>query len=164
MNLKDNSKDYLLYQKYLELKGVFDTNPNLDYWSNIPISSVSLSPLYTVYQPDFKLLDLGCGAGNVLRFAKNIGYKVFGVEFNVELLKYLGDYNYLYQDIKELNKKFFSEFDVIYSYKPLKKEFKDYIDIIINNMKFGSYIMTPTFKIKNKSLINIEQDLYKKIK
>lgn len=162
MILEDNSRDYLLFQQYITLKGATDRDRKKSYWGNVPVSSNNLQCLYNIYKPNMKLLDLGCGAGNVLRFAKNIGFDVFGVEFNKELTVYLGDYDYIHGDITKLSKDFYKKFDVIYAYRPLKKEFQDYVELIVNNMKSGSYILTPDFEFKSKLLKPISRYLSQK--
>jgi SAM-dependent methyltransferase len=156
-----NGKDYLLYQQYLKEKGVFDYDKNHSYWGNVPITSPVLKPLYKIFKQGMKFLDLGCGAGNVLRFADNIGYNVKGIEFNAELLKYTGAYKTEIKDIRELDENIYSTFDVIYTYRPLKLELEEYLVRVIQNMKTGSFIITPDFKIKNKRVELIDSFTYK---
>ena len=162
MDMLENSKDYLLYQEYLKKEGILDFDRDKEYWGNVPITTKHLKCLYKYFKPNMKFLDLGCGAGNVLRFAKNIGFDVTGVEFDKKLIPYLNDYKYLNQNIKELDKEFYSDFDIIYSYKPLKDDFKDYVDLVIDSMKSGSFIVTPSFRIKNDKVKRIGQNIYKK--
>ena len=164
LNKEENKQDYLNFIKHLETSNLADTNDKLDYWSNIPIDYDNLYQLYIPFQPGFKFLDLGAGCGNVLRFAKNIGYEVYGVEFNESYIPYLQDYNYKQADILTLDDSFYQEFDVIYSYRPLKDRFDEYIDKVVSNMKHKSYIITPTYSIPNfseKRLRKLIHDIYK---
>lgn len=162
MTCLENTEDYLMFIKFITLKGLTDRDRKKPYWGNLPITVNKLKGLYHVYKPNMKFLDLGCGVGNVLRYAKNIGYDVFGVEFNEELTRYLGDYNFIIKDITKLEDNFYSDFDIIYAYRPLKNEFESYINKVVNNMKSGSYIFTPTFNINNKNLEEVSPYFYKK--
>lgn len=148
---EENKQDYLVFIEYLKTNNLIDNRHTLDYWSNSPIDFSHLLPLYTIYQPGYKFLDLGAGCGNILRFAKNIGYDVYGVEFNTDYIPYLQEYNHRQADILTLNNNFYQEFDVIYSYRPLKDGFEAYIDKVIDNMKNKSYIVTPSYEIPELS-------------
>ncbi len=163
MNKILNNREYLLFIQYLEFKGLIDKKRNYNFWRNITINSSSLHPLYDIYKPKMKFLDLGCGAGNVLRYSSNIGYDVTGVEFDKNLTKYLGNYSYICQDITKLDKSYFNDFDVIYSYRPLKDTFKDFINIVIQNMKKNAYLLTPTFNVENKQVVDLGNYLYRKL-
>ena len=159
MDVVSNSRDYLLYQQYLNEKKVFDFNKEREYWGNLPITSPFLKPLYSIFKKGMTFLDLGCGAGNVLRYADNIGYTVKGVEFNSKLLLYTGQYETEVQDIRKLKENIYESFDVIYSYKPIKKGFDSYLNKVINNMKKGSYILTPAHHIENKKVTLVDSFL-----
>ena len=163
MNQKDNCKEYRLYSMQLGKQGLIDLDNKKEYWGNVLIKDNYLDILYTIYKPNMTFLDLGCGAGNVLKYANNIGYNVTGVEFNKNLIVYLKDYNYINEDITKLDEKFFNQFDVIYSYRPLKKEFKNFIDKVIKNMKQDSYLLTPTFIVDNDNVKDLDNYLYQKI-
>ena len=159
MDAITNSKDYLLYQQYLNEKGVFELSKEMKYWGNLPITSPFLIPLYNIFKKGMNFLDLGCGAGNVLRYANNIGYTVKGIEFNLNLLKYTGEYETEGEDIRNLKESVYGNFDVIYSYKPIKEGFDDYLNKVINNMKTGSFILTPDFHIENEKITLVDSFL-----
>ena len=147
-----NSADYVEYISYLKEEGVLNYDRVGKYWGNLPIDWSILNPLYEVYEKDFTFLDLGCGAGNVLRYAQNIGYDVTGVEMDKSLFKYLEPYNYFSNNIENLSGEFYSNYDVIYSYLPLKEGREDYIRKIIENMKIGAYLMLPFYILKEENM------------
>ncbi len=163
MNIFENIEDYNYYLKILIEDNKVDYSSDLNYWSNIPINDKSLHLLYRAFEDGYKLIDLGCGCGNILRFANNIGYDVTGIEFNNEYEEYLKPYNYYIQDITLLDNDFYEKFDVIYIYKPLKYGFKEYVNHIVSNMRIGSYIITPTYMIENINLKYVDIYMYERI-
>ena len=160
MKINDNILDYNRFLISIDRYELFNYDKTLNYYGNIPINVEELKCLYDIYKPEMKLLDLGAGIGNVLRFTNNIGYDVTGIEFNPDFEKYLKKFNYSIKDIKELGVSYFKNFDVIYSYKPLKDDFEEYLNMVISGMKSGSYLLTPDFKIKNDKLNEIGEFLY----
>lgn len=145
--LEENNKNYNYFIKHLSFKKLLDYNKNYNYWGNIPIEVEHLECLYDIYQPGMKFIDLGCGVGNVLRYAKNIGYDVTGIEFNEKFKEHLTNYDVLYQDVRKIDFNLLRKFDVIYSYKPLKNDFKEFIEKVKSYMKREAYLITPTFNI-----------------
>ncbi|MCB1713248.1 MAG: class I SAM-dependent methyltransferase, partial [Candidatus Riesia sp.] len=61
------------------------------------------------YKPGFKLLDIGCGVGNIMKLANHIGYQTTGIEVNKELKKYHNGLNVIYGDILKINTSFLKE-------------------------------------------------------
>lgn len=161
MDFKSNELKYNEYIKTIKEEGMVDNSRELPYWGNIPIKSFYLNPLYEIYKPGYKFLDLGCGVGNVLLFAKNIGYDVFGVEFNYKYLNHLKGYKHLHYDITKLDGNFYNDFDVIYSYKPLKENFNNFLEDVISNMKENSFLLTPQHKVISNNVIDLSCNLYK---
>jgi SAM-dependent methyltransferase len=163
MEYIENKKLYNNYVKHLKDVGLVNLDNTLDYWGFIPIDVIYLRCLYQIYADNNKFLDLGCGTGNVLNFAKNIGYDTYGVDFNNSLISNLSGHTCHNQDIRTLEDTFYSDFDVIYTYTPFKDGFSEYIDVVINNMKVGGYLLSPFFSVTNESVIKVNNFLYKKI-
>jgi len=162
MNESENIDSYMSY--YYKIKGdnLVSNNRELSYWGNFPIEPHKLTDLYKVYKSGYKFLDLGSGAGQVLNFAKNIGYDVTGVEFDKQLVN--ASTNTIEKDIRKLSKDFYKDFDVIYSYQPIKNnnDFQNYLSVVIDNMKIGSFLITPDFTVNNKLVIKLDNYLYQK--
>lgn len=159
MDFKENKKNYENYIK----NNRFTYNRDDNNFGYIPLPSAKLKNINDYYEEGFKFLDLGCGPGNILNFANNCGYDVTGVEFDPTFKDSLKDFNHLIDDINNLPEEFFSDFDFIYSYVPLKNGFKDFLNKVINNMKVNSYLFIPSYNIKNDNIIHIKDKLYKKI-
>jgi len=72
--------------------------------------------------------------------------------------------NTIEKDIRKLDKDFYKDFDVIYSYQPIKNnnEFQNYLSVVIDNMKIGSFLITPDFTVNNKLVIKLDNYLYQK--
>lgn len=160
MELFDNIKDYqnnLIKHSYL-----INLNKNLSYWGFVPCNVNHLKHFYSIYENNMSMIDLGCGIGNVMRFAKNIGYDVQGVELNKELIKY-NPYSVITSNLFNIDFKAIERFDIVFSYKPIKKGFDTFLNEVVNNMKLGSYLITPEFEFKNEKLKQIERFYYKKI-
>jgi len=86
MNESENIDSYVYHLNKLKHANLLSDDRNLSYWGNFPLSPFKLHILYKVYKSGYKFLDLGSGAGQVLNFAKNIGYDVIGVEFDKQLV------------------------------------------------------------------------------
>lgn len=157
-----NSADYVEYIAYLKEEGVLNYDRTTKNWGNLPIEWPLLGCLYDIYKEGFTFVDLGCGAGNVLRYAQNAGYEVAGVEYDKTLFKYLEPYNYFSNNIEDLSPEFYKDYDVIYSYCPLKDGQRDYINSIIEHMKPGAYLVLPFYMSRNKRVENIERYVYQK--
>lgn len=146
MNKKENQVDYINYVNNVRKLGLIDNTNYKEHWGYITAHKDELECLYDIYIKGMSFLELGCGAGNVLRYADNIGYDVTGVDYNKELLKHSKNYKVLNKYFKDLEDSFFKQFDVIYAYRPLKDEqFNLLIERIKNNMKLGAYLITPQF-------------------
>ena len=158
-----NCADYLDHIAHLKKEGALNYDRDTKYWGNIPIEHTHLYDLYTIFEQGYKFLDLGCGAGNVLRFAQNAGYEVTGVELDEALFKYLEGYNYFSNDMRKLSPDFYSEYDVIYSYSPLKEGMQLFVDKVIASMKIGAYLVLPFRIVRNRNMKLIGRGYYKKI-
>jgi len=156
MEYKNNLADYTAYIKEMGEKTNIGPNDIIDV--------KYLRPLYGIFKPEMKFLELGCGGGNVVRFANNIGYKSTGVEINRELTKDLVNVQIINCDIKLLSPYEYQTNDVIYIYSPFNEGFDEYVEMVVDSMKVGAYIMTPNVhQTKNKSLKRVAHFLYKKI-
>lgn len=102
-------------------------------------------------------IDLGCGIGNILIVAKQLGYKVSGVEINPEYVKvckeHLPDDNIVQDDLWTWEPK--EEVDIIFMYKPFHNEdlWTRFIRRLVDLLPDNQYIMSSlsmemfTFKI-----------------
>lgn len=166
MLFKENAIDYLDNISRLEELGILDKvgDENSKYWNNIAIDYRFLKVLYNIFINGMTFLELGCGAGNVLRFAKNIGYSVNGIEIDDKLIKYLEEFDHMYENILNVDKTLYSKYDVIYSYVPLKENYVYFLEnSVIPYMNKGSYLITPSTILNNKSLKMLQPFLYIKI-
>ena len=163
MLYKDNVIDYLLYTESMTKKGLIDNvvNDKSEFFNNIIIDVRFLKDLYKIYQPNLTFLELGCGVGNVLRFAKNIGFKVTGIEINQNLIQ--DNIEVINMDIQKYPAENYKDYDVIYIYRPLKNGYDDYINLIIDNMKSGSILMTPMTIQNNPILKTVGLFMYQKL-
>ena len=127
---------------FFKLDCGFEFNKDLDYWDYTAIDYRYLICLTEYYTEGDKFLDLGCGPGNVLAFAKSFGYDVTGVEIDDKFKPYLINYDYIIDNILKLETEFYNKFDFIYTYKPLKLGLLKYLDNVANNMKRGYFIYT----------------------
>ncbi|MEK6881309.1 MAG: class I SAM-dependent methyltransferase [Nanoarchaeota archaeon] len=67
-----------------------------------------------------RVLDIGCGAGHALWWAKNLGYNAFGLDMPwVKKPKFLEDYRY-YTDINKLQKDFEKAFNIVWCWHTLE--------------------------------------------
>lgn len=156
MLLSENGIDYIKYLNTVRGLGLIDNTNYIDYHGYITAHKDQLKGLYDIYKEGMSFVDLGCGAGNVLLYAHNIGYDVVGVDFNESLLKHV-EYKTICADLNKLEPDFYKDFDVIYCFRPLTDEnLKPYLNKVIACMKSGSYIMTPTRVQENKNLIEVK--------
>lgn len=159
MNLSENITNYISKLENSEVS--FKPDFQSKNWNFVPVQHELLAHLYQIYKDGFKFIDLGCGIGNVLEFAHNIGYDVLGVENNPDYLKY-NNFKVLQQDIKSLEPDFYKQFDVIYCYLPLKDEMEHYINYVVESMKLNSYIVTPLLSLDNPKLKSVDWFYYQK--
>jgi len=154
MNEKQNGNDYIKYLNKVRELGLIDNTQYEHHHGYITAHKDQLKPLYDIFVEGMSFIDLGCGAGNVLRYADNIGYDVTGVDFNKDLLEHAKDYKTIHCSFDDLKDDDYKKYDVIYIYRPLKeKELKVYIEKIKRCMKEGSYIFAPDFLYKKISYI-----------
>lgn len=132
------------------------------YWGNIPVRVELLLPLLKIFEEGFRLVDLGSGVGHVLRFAENLGYDVTGVELDETLVKQCVKHKCHHGNIEDLENSFFKEFDVVYSYLPLKDNVQVFIDKVVESMKPGAYLVLPEIRPKNKNLVHVDGCYYRK--
>jgi len=144
VNKEENGIDYIKFLNKVRNLNLIDNTNYDEYYGYITIHKSELECLYDIYKEGMTFLDLGCGAGNVLRYANNIGYNVTGVDFNKELLKYANNYKTIECDLRDLDCNEYKKYDVIFSYRPLKGvEFNNYIKKVFNCMNKKSYLLTP---------------------
>lgn len=164
MLYKDNVVDYLIYVKDMTAKGLIDSeiDEKLEFFNNIIIDVRFLKDFYKIYKPNMSFLELGCGVGNVLRFAKNIGFDVTGIEINSDLIQD-SILNVINMDIQKYPMENYKDYDVIYIYQPLKVGFTNYVNTVIENMKIGTILVTPMTIQNNPILKTVGLFMYQKI-
>ncbi len=112
-----------------------------------------------------KFIDIGCGFGNVMLFAEQFGFSVYGLEKDEASLEIARDFFEPHQLIEEDLRTFprYSEFDIIYYFCPLtegEREFERYLEeeirpqtILIANYKRSKEIYSDRrFKRLSKDL------------
>lgn len=169
MNIIDNNKDNEIYiYNQLNNNISFNVEDYIDeeFWGNIAMGYIYYTVLYPLFDK-FKcksIIDLGCGSGNVLRYAKNIGYETTGIDF-IDYSDYNKDHKFIQANLKEIDYSILKNYDVIYTAMPLKvgKGFEEYIDEICNNMNIGQYIITPLWEIKKDNFKQICSNTWIKI-
>ena len=67
------------------------------------------------------------------------------------------------KNIELLENCFYSQFDVIYSYIPIKKGKLNYVNKLVDCMKLGAYLVILHTIIKHERLKSISMFIYKKI-
>jgi hypothetical protein len=166
MDIKDNNLDNIQYIKsIINVSKTVEESKDLDYWDNIPMSHHEYSILYALWNFKCKrILDIGCGAGNVLRYAKNIGFETTGIDFQ-DFSPYNLNHTFIHKDLRELDPSFYSQYDIIYIAMPLKigQGFEELIDLIKDNIKVGQYIITPLFIIEDPRFKRICSNTFCKI-
>ena len=159
------------YNEYIEnlnRLGLIDENNyythTSDYWDNTCVDSSLLFPLINIYKDGMSLVDLGCGAGNIMFFSKLIGYKSTGIDYKSKyrhICRLHGDFQL--SNIEDIEIKTLNSYDVIYSYRPLRVGFEEFINKVIDNMFEGQYLITPTYEIDSKVLKKVDEYTYIKI-
>jgi 2-polyprenyl-3-methyl-5-hydroxy-6-metoxy-1,4-benzoquinol methylase len=148
MQIKDNNVEYIKFAMQLAKEGLVDLKGTNNNYGNIITQPYHLKVLYDVFEEGMTFIDLGCGAGNVLNYAYNIGYNVEGVEWNKDLIN--KNHNVIHADITKIDPSVWKNIDVIYTYKPLKKGMDEFINKIIKHMKKGAHLITPEYNLITK--------------
>lgn len=115
--LKGYGKDY---DNLVSQKGVM-ASKDKGYFKELPSNELAEDLLEEYYKPGFKLLDIGCGIGNILKLGNEIGYQSTGIEVNEKMKKYHNGLDVIYGDALEIDFRFINKFDVIYLYRPIEK-------------------------------------------
>jgi hypothetical protein len=128
---------------------------NSNYYSLQLIKAVSDS----LNKPNMNFCDMGCGDGNVVYFAEQLGMNAIGVEYQSKLKECHEalDVDVLYGDFYDMDLSFLKEQDMVYLYWPvmdregMRKLFeliyentKEDVVVIFNKQGYGSDI--PKFK------------------
>jgi 2-polyprenyl-3-methyl-5-hydroxy-6-metoxy-1,4-benzoquinol methylase len=145
MTEKQNGAEYIKYLNKVRKLDLIDNTQYDTHHGYITAHKDQLAPLYDIFVEGMTFIDLGCGAGNVLKYADNIGYDVTGVDFDKNLLKH-AEHKTIHCSFEDIEDDDYKKYDVIYIYRPLKEEqLKVYIEKIKVCMKVGSYIFAPDF-------------------
>lgn len=165
MEYKDNIVNYTSYVNRLVSMKLINTEDETEsvHWNNLVIDPKLLAPLYFIFKEGMKLLDLGCGVGNVLKFANNIGFKTKGIEKDKRFISSLTNYDHLIKNILDVDPREYNKYDVIYSYNSVMAGNEDFLNSVIDNMKVGAYLFTPAYPIQDKRLEVVLANLYIKI-
>ena len=110
-----------------------------------------------------KFLDVGCGSGTIMKTVELLGAECSGIEFNKEYLPYTKEMDVRYENALETPESFFSEFDIIYMYRPIDNQEKalKLLDRVISNMKPNSILITFNYQIEMGILLNKFTELEK---
>ena len=145
-------KQYNTYfQKQMKRPYQYNVARQGDYFPFIPSSDAAwvIDRLTRVQMHQdgmkLKLIDCGCGIGNVMLLAKSIGYYVYGIEYDLESSKIaesLTDSKVVCGDILTFDG--YADFDVIYYYTPIRDvdKMRKFLEKIINDMKVGGIIVS----------------------
>ena len=127
LSLEENNKNYKFFLSVIAKEGLIDRNREYSYWANFPVDVKELECLYNFYVPGMSFIDLGCGAGQVLRYARHIGYKTKGIEFDKKFETVLTNFDVDFINLKEMDLRQLEMYDVVYCYKPFKKGLDDFL-------------------------------------
>jgi len=91
-----------------------------------------------------KFLDAGCGVGNIMLLAGNIGFNAYGLEYNFKTAataKKLCGGKIVVADIVDYPK--YDMYDVIYTYVPIRDGDKrdKFCKVLAHSMKIGAYLI-----------------------
>ena len=127
---------------------------------------------------NFKFLDVGCGAGNIILIAKEIfsllDNNIHGIEYNkklVDIAKQLISFNPKIFNVDAFDFKKYRDYDIIYYYRPIEdwKLEKKLERLIEKSMKKNTFLI-PFLKkdytlLKNKSFEKLDNDfeIYRKL-
>jgi SAM-dependent methyltransferase len=164
--LLDKYKNYISRNKNL---GLYNKNNSDKFWGNIPSGYSQLIFLSRYVGKDYSFFDIGCGAGQVLDFARNIGIdKVSGLEIDNELYQECinNGFDVINGDLINIDLSFLKNFDILYFYCIIKDESLMGLTMqrICDSMKVGSIIKADLVDFKVKNFNEIGLNLYKKIK
>ena len=89
-------------------------------WTKLPFEKAKtrtvVSKLSSLLKPDHKVLDVGCGSGSFLDFAKDKGCKTFGIEYSDSGMKTIRDNGHIgFTDLEDVEESFdlITAFDLI---------------------------------------------------
>lgn len=131
-------------------------------FEHIPSNDLAEELLEKYYKTGFKLLDIGCGMGNILKLGNAIGYDSYGIEVNHKLRKYHDGLKVIYGDILNLpDYKFLKKFDVVYLYRPIEPLDKcnDLFEILHKHCKEGCkiiYVLSSQLELNLKRKFEFE--------
>lgn len=148
MDFEENRNDYIKHVSELEGRGFLNKDLNMGHYGFIPTSTSYLISLYAIFKSGMNILEVGCGYGNIIRFAKNIGFIATGIEYDDTICEYLEketNYAYLKQDARTLTKGQIQEYDVVFCYSPINEGRKGFLNGLVDKLKAGQYILLPAF-------------------
>ena len=162
MQIEDNNKQYSEALIDFGKRNLISMGDENNY-GFVPTPVTLIEPLNDIFTEGMTLIDLGCGAGNVLTYAKNIGYDVLGVDWNRDILKELErTHSFIHEDITKIDKSFWADKDVIYCYVPVKSNFKSLLYKVSRSMKPGAYLFTPEWEQDRKGFTRVNQFIIRK--
>ncbi|PMP92022.1 MAG: hypothetical protein C0170_03485, partial [Hydrogenobaculum sp.] len=179
-----NQKEYKRYEcekcglhwwEPLEISLDFYENEVLDYYANLHNpSSFELEENHKVFFRLFpkhvrgRLLDVGCGNGIFLKAAKEAGFEVWGIDFDIKSVetakKLLGVDTIYHMSLEEFYDKYKDvKFDVITMFEVLEHQDKpmEFINTVRNLLKEGGYIAGSVPNKDGEGTKIFNQKLYK---
>lgn len=99
----------------------------------------------------FKFLDIGCGIGNVVLLAYQVGFDAYGLEYNKKIYDIaknvlpVGSGRIFKGDMIDFKR--YNQFDVLYYYVPMNnvKAMKKFVIKLMKAMKCGAYVIPNGF-------------------
>lgn len=147
MDFKENRNIYKNHIDHLIASGLCDYSLNMEHFGFIPSKVNQLLSIDDVYKEGMTFLDVGCGYGNVMKYASNIGYDCFGIENNADILEKVRDskLKIINKDAREVSRDFISMFDVVFCYTPINLGRKEFLINLTNKLSCGQIIIIPSF-------------------
>lgn len=137
---------YFPYVPIRHCNDFFNAFEAINFLLKLQISYSGYNPKKQDWIPLF--MDVGAGTGRILYMAKQAGFRVKGVEYNPELVKigkkYFGltDEELICKDAFDLDREFYSEANIIYTYMPIQDSIKMgklHVHLVLNSISYSSY-------------------------
>lgn len=150
MNKTSKEENLKQGSEYLSKIYSLDRRPITKYPSQLAKFLFS-NYMQDINKEDIKLLDLGCGRGDMLRAFKNLGLNVFGADLSKESVKLNKPIKITQLDIEKdrIPKVFINQFDIVFS-KSLIEHLREPMKFFINAKKILKkngilIVMTPSW-------------------
>lgn len=143
----------------------YKSRKGIEHYGFIPTNTILiLETLFRLYchmescPGEHKFLDIGCGIGNIVLLAYEIGFNAYGLEYNkkiYDIAKDLVNEDRIFKgDMTNFKK--YGEYDVLYYYAPIydRKIMNEFVEKLVKAVKPGAYVIPheqdPAFRIPKK--------------